>query len=297
MGGPGSLGLFTADCPVLYSGWVMLNRGAVVGGVAALVLAAAAAGAWLQVQPAREAEAATDEELPIPPVPPRIAEGEDYDKCLGMLNADPSGALAFADAWARGGEAAAHCRALAEIALGEPDRGAQDLERLAKTSNAEAAARATIYGQAGQAWIMAGSPARAFAAASLALALNPDDPDLWVDRSVAASGLERYREAAEDLTQALEADPRRVEALVFRAAAWRHLDKLDLAQDDIDRAFAQDPENPDALLERGILRQRRGDPAGARRDWERAMALSPDTATGDLAQQNLALLEAGPERR
>ena len=77
----------------------------------------------------------------------------------------------------------------------------------------------------------------------------------------------------------------------------RQLNHLDLAQEDVDHALVLDPENVDALLERGILRQRRGDRAGARIDWERVMALSPDSATGDLAQQNLALLDAGPERR
>ena len=72
---------------------------------------------------------------------------------------------------------------------------------------------------------------------------------------------------------------------------------MELAQDDIDRAFALEPENADALLERGILRQRRGDREGARRDWEHTIALAPSNATGDLAQQNLSLLEAGPSRR
>jgi regulator of sirC expression with transglutaminase-like and TPR domain len=51
------------------------------------------------------------------------------------------------------------------------------------------------------------------------------------------------------------------------------------------------------LLERGILRQRRNDDEGARADWQRAISLAPDTATADLAEQNLALLEAGPVRR
>lgn len=232
-------------------------------------------------------------------MPPRIAEGQEYDKCLSMLNGDPSGAIAFAEAWAGagGGEGATHCRALSQIALGNPEEGASLLDQLAAASKAAPAARAAIFGQAGQSWMMAADPRRAYTSATQALALMPDEPDLLIDRAIAGSALERYRQAADDLTRALEADPNRADALVLRAASWRHLGQFDLAQDDVDQALTLDPADPDALLERGILRQRRGDPAGARQDWERAIALSPDTATGDLAQQNLALLEAGPERR
>ncbi len=240
------------------------------------------------------------ESLPGPAKPslPRIAQGEDYDRCLGMLGSDPQGAYAFADAWEAtgGGDGAMHCRALAEITLGTPEKGAERMEKLANGSPGEAA-RASLYGQAGQAWLMAGDPGRAFGAATLALSLTPDDPGLLIDRSIAAASLERYDEAVDDLTRALDLDPRRVDALVFRGAAWRHLNQMGLAQDDIDRAFALEPENADALLERGILRQRRGDREGARRDWERAITLAPSNATGDLAQQNLSLLEAGPSRR
>ena len=237
--------------------------------------------------------------VPSPASLPRIARGEEYDRCLAMLGSDPQGAYAFADAWEAtgGGDGATHCRALAEITLGAPEKGAEMMENLANASHAQAAARAGLYGQADQAWLMAGDPGRAFGAATLALSLSPDDPGLLVDRSIAAASLERYDDAVDDLTRALDLDPRRVDALVFRGAAWRHLSQLGLAQDDIDRAFALDPENADVLLERGILRQRRGDREGARQDWEHAIALAPSNATGDLARQNLALLEAGPSRR
>ena len=266
--------------------------------MAALGLAVAAGAGWWVYSP-RDADAAADEDLPVPPVPPRIAEGEDYDKCLSMLNGDPSGAFTFADTWtsAGGGDGAMHCRALADVALGDPEAGAELLDQLGTTSKAAPATRATILGQAGQSWMMAATPEKAYDSATEALALLPDDPDLLIDRAIADSALERFGEATDDLTRALEIDPRRGDALVLRATSFRHLEKLDLADDDVERALALDPEDPDALLERGILRQRRGDPAGARRDWERAIALSPDTATSDLAQQNLALLEAGPERR
>lgn len=238
-------------------------------------------------------------EMPAPAGPPRIAEGKDYDRCLAMLSTDPRGASAFADAWEAtgGGDGATHCHALAEITLGAPEKGAEMMETLANASHGQAAARASLYGQADQAWLMAGEPRRAFGAATLALSLTPDDAGLLVDRSIAAASLERYDDAVDDLTRALDIEPGRVDALVFRGAAWRHLDQAGLAQDDIDRAFALDPENADALLERGILRQRQGDREGARQDWEHAIALAPNNATGDLAQQNLALLEAGPSRR
>lgn len=266
--------------------------------MAALGLAAGAAVLWWPT-PVPTAEATPDDDLPVPPVPPRIAEGDDYDKCLSMLNADPSGAFVFADNWAAngGGAGAEHCRALADVALGDPAEGAALLDKVAGTSTASPAARAAVLGQAVQSWMMASDPQRAYDSATKALALMPDEPDLLVDRAIAGSALDKFQEAIDDLSRALDADPRRGDALVLRAAAWRHLEQLDQADDDIQRALSLDRDDPDALLERGILRQRRGNPAGARSDWERAMALAPDTATADLAQQNLALLEAGPEQR
>lgn len=279
-----------------------MNFQAVLGGGVAIVLAVVAGSIWW-VQgtgtPAEAASTVSGEILPIPPIPPRIAEGEEYDRCLQLLNTDAPGARAFADAWVAtgGGDGAAHCLALAHIALGAPETGADLMERMAGSSRAQPAARASIFGQAGQAWLMAGDTVRAYGSATMALTLTPDDADLLIDRSIASATLGRYHDAIDDLTRALDLDPRRPDALVFRGAAWRYLDQLGLAQDDVDRALAQNPDSADALLERGIIRQRNNDRAGARDDWERAAALSPDSATADLAQQNLALLEAGPDQR
>ena len=240
----------------------------------------------------------TAEALPLPPVSPRLGEGRDYEHCMDMMASDPSGALDFAEAWEAtgGGEGAQHCHAMASIELGDPAVGAALLDRLAQNSAAPALTRAAVFGQADQAWMMAGDAPRAYASATLAVTLSPDDPDLLIDRSVAAATLDRFPEVVDDLTRALELDPRRADALVYRAAAQRHLERLDLAADDIDRAFALDPDNPEALLERGIIRERTGNLRGAREDWQRAAELAPDSGTGDLAQQNLALLEAGPPR-
>ncbi len=272
--------------------------------MAAIGLLALTVGAliWRQEEapaPPLAEMAQPNETLPIPPVPPRIAEGEDYEHCLDMLGSDPAGANTFADAWEAtgGGEGAQHCHALAQLELGEVATGAEMLEKLAAASHAPAVAKATVYGQADQAWLMAGVPERALADATQALVLSGDDPDLLIDRSVAEATLGHYEDAVDDLSHALELDGRRPDALVLRGAAWRHVGHLELAQDDVDRALNLDPENPEAFLERGILRQRRGDRSGAQKDWTRAMTLAPDSATSDLAEQNLALLEAGPDRR
>jgi Flp pilus assembly protein TadD len=279
----------------------MNARAVIVVCLAALLLVGG--GAWWQLQPNEpppETEAAEEEEaLPIPPVPPRIASGDDYDRCLGMLAGDPQGAQTLAQAWqtAGGGDGADHCLALSRIALGDPEEGAAMLEKLAGTGHGSPSARVAIYRQATQSWLMAGDAARAFASGTLALALSPDDPDLLIDHAVAAGGVQRWQEAVDDLTRALELDPRRGDALVLRGSAWRHLGHEELAQDDVDRALAQEPDNAEALLERGIIRQRHADAAGARDDWEKAMALAPDSPTADLAEQNLALLDAGPEKR
>ncbi|MBN9561140.1 MAG: tetratricopeptide repeat protein [Alphaproteobacteria bacterium] len=268
-----------------------------LAGAALLVLAL---GSGLSLAVAEEPPSSQPEETPpVPPAPPRLAEGPDYEHCLAMLADDPTGAYAFADAWdaTGGGAPALHCRALAQIALGDPQAGAELLEKAVATSQAPAASRAAVLGEAVQAWLMADDPARGYDAASKALTLSPDDPDLLIDRSITAATMERYMDAIDDLDHALALDPERVDALVFRAAAWRNESRLPRAREDIDRAIALDPDNPEALLERGIERKLAGDTAGAREDWDRAKTLAADTATADLAEQNLALLDAGPVSR
>jgi regulator of sirC expression with transglutaminase-like and TPR domain len=265
--------------------------------VAALLLAAAF-GIWLLVADPRIEPAAADAPLPLPPMPPRIATGLEYERCLGLLATEPETAATIARAWAArdGGEAAAHCLALSRIALGEPGPAAGDLERLAAASLSPSATRAALLDQATQAWLMAAQPARALESAAQAMALVPDDAALLIAHATAAIMLDRHAEAADDFTRALRLDPRRPDALVRRAAALRHLDRIAAALADAESALALDPANPEALLERGILRQRSGDDEGARADWEHVVVLAPDTPAADLARQNLALLEAGPSR-
>jgi len=243
--------------------------------------------------------AAAEEELPLPPDIPRLASGPDYEQCLALVQSDPDAARSFAENWEAtgGGEGARHCAALALLADGEAASAGERLEQLARTSKANPTARAAVFSQAVQAWMMADQAGRAFGAATMGLTITPNDPDLLIDRSVALGMLGRYQDALQDLDKVIAADPQRVDALVFRAAALRHLDRIDPALATVERALRIDPESAEAYLERGIIRQLRGETAGARADWEKAVALAPDSPTADLALQNLALNEAGPQRR
>ncbi len=264
-----------------------------------LVLAGGIACAigWRTASQSPAEDALTD--LPIPPFPPRIAEGSTYETCLDTLASDPTGAVTLAETWQAdgGGDGAVHCRGLALIASGKPSAGADVLEQLARQADVPAMARASVLSQAVQARLMVAQADQAAADATQALALSPADTELFIMRAMAEGTLGRFQDAVDDVSQALALDAKRPDALVLRAVMRRKLNQLDLAQGDVSRALTLDPDDPDALLERGILRQRMGDPAGARADWQRARGVDPNSTTADLAEQNLSLLEAGPEQR
>ena len=238
-------------------------------------------------------------EIPIPPFPPRIAEGDEYDKCLTMLTDDPEGAEAIAESWQAkgGGDGALHCQALALIAAGEPDDGAAMLEDLAHSGRFAGLARAVLLGQAAEARLMAEKPDLALRDTTEALAISPDDPDLLIGRATAEDALDKTAEALDDLNQALSLDDGRIEAFTLRASIWRRKDMLDEARSDIEKAVALDPDDAEALLERGILRQRTGDAAGARADWTHARDVDPNSEAAELAEQNLTLLDSGPDKK
>ncbi len=276
----------------------MVSRPALLAATVVIAAALGAVGWHLLSEPAIERAAAQDGPLPLPPMPPRITNGLEYDRCLGMLATDPEGAAAIAEAWSKrdGGAGAAHCRALARIALGEPALAAEELEALGQAPDSAAVARAVLLFQASEAWLMAGNPARALAAATKALDLAPGDATILIERATAAALLDRHAEVVADVALALRADPRRADALALRAAALRHLGREAEAMADADAALALEPDNAEALLERGILRQRARNDTGARADWERVIDVAPDSPAADLARQNLYLLEAGPSR-
>ena len=178
--------------------------------------------------------------LPIAAKPaPRDAQAEAsaYEHCTQLTKQDPAAAEKLAQTWREHGGAhpADHCAALALIGLKQYKEAAARLEALAQAmTTAPVALRAEVLDQAGQAWGLAGDPVRAYAAAGAAVALQPNDPELLIDRAAAAASAGFLDKAVADLDHVLKAAPTRDDALIYRASAYRALKQLDPALADIE---------------------------------------------------------------
>jgi tetratricopeptide (TPR) repeat protein len=231
------------------------------------------------------------------PPPSAAADAETYARCMKLAREDPHAARQLAQNWHQRGGAhpADHCLAVALIALGEYQEGATRLQALAQAmTKAPAGLRADVLDQAGQAWLLSGNPARAYAAAQEAVKLAPGDMELLIDRAEAAAAAGYFDRAVSDLDRVLRIDPNRVEALIYRASAYRVLDRLGPARADIDKALAQEPHSAAALLERGNINRLEGDRDGARRDWEEVSREAPGSPADLAARANLERLAKSP---
>jgi tetratricopeptide (TPR) repeat protein len=215
-----------------------------------------------------------------------------YDRCLELTKRDPQAALSAATAWqANGGDGAAgHCAAMALIALKRYSEAALRLDQLGHENVGGAAERATLFDQAGNAWLLAHRGGDATASFSSALALSPHDPDLLADRARAAAMLGDWKAADSDLSAALAHDANRADLLVLRASARHALGRKAEARTDLETALRIVPDYPEALVERGTLRLEAGDTDGARADWQAAASHAPGSAAAAAAQQRLSAL-------
>lgn len=81
---------------------------------------------------------------------------------------------------------------------------------------------------------------------------------------------EEWQAAVDRFSEAIQADPDRIDAYIGRGMAWRRLDELDNAYADFNTALKRDPANATALQFRGEVRFYMGDTEGAVEDLEAA---------------------------
>lgn len=227
-----------------------------------------------------------------------IGGGDRYDNCLLLVRSAPDTALKAATDWESrdGGGSAMHCSALALIALHRYSEAASKLDSLARATK-PSDERATLYDQAGNAWLLAHQASNAQSSFAAAITFRPRDPDLYVDRARAFAMKPDWLSASNDLTTAIGLDPNRSNLYVLRASALHALGKKADALADVERALKVDPRNADALELRGEMKMETGDQAGAKADWQAAIAQSPRSAAAAQARNDLnALSQPAPPK-
>lgn len=217
-----------------------------------------------------------------------------YQNCLSLANLNPTAALGVAAEWSKnkGGAPAQHCGAMALAELHRYPEAAARLDALGRAPDL-GKLRASVFDQAGNAWMLAGNAAKAAASFSAALALSASDADLYADLARAQAMQKAWPEVEADLNAALALQPKRVDLLVLRASARAAQGKLEAARDDTNAALKIKPNSAEALVQRGEIAHGAGDLVGARRDFEAALRFVNGGETADAARRGLAELGAG----
>src|SRR6201999_1942715 len=120
----------------------------------------------------------------------------------------PTEALRTAVEWSKtkGGAPADHCLAMALTELKRYPEAAARLDALGRAPDM-GNLRASVFDQAGNAWMLAGDGAKATASFSAALALSAGDADLYADLARAQAMQKAWPEVESDLNAALALQP------------------------------------------------------------------------------------------
>jgi tetratricopeptide (TPR) repeat protein len=239
-----------------------------------------------------------------------VVNQKKYSDCMGLVDNRPKMARNFANEWMLeyGGIPARHCRALAESALGNHDIAARDLDEMAQEfrlrkagptrkplGDADADLLASFYLQAGNAWLLANQPTKAYELLSLGISeaaiTGTIRMNLLVDRARSLARVDDWEAAAKDLTIALTLENTHFEALVLRASAYRKLEKFELAKSDIDNALGLDATHADGLLEAGNLALAQDRDVDARAHWLTYLRLYPEGTAIEDVRKNLEALD------
>jgi tetratricopeptide (TPR) repeat protein len=233
-------------------------------------------------------------------VSPALAAGinheKEYNACIRLAQLNPEKALPAAAYWLNngGGVGAKHCKAVALVGSKRPGEAAVLFEELANDPKRPDVAKAQMLAQGAQAWILGKETTKGIAALDKAITLAPTVSNYRVDRAVAYAALGNYPKTLEDLTAAIDRDPKNAEAYTFRASAYRFLNKLPEARLDIDKALQLSPGRGDALLERGVIKVMTGDAVGGRADWQQISNSAPGSPLARAAEENIARLAQVP---
>ena len=233
-----------------------------------------------------------------PPAPRVASERARFDACVARGATDPDAAARAADDWiAEGGSV------VARQCLGLIRAHQQDWRAAGQAFDAAAAAAvtaqderaATLFAQAGNAWLAAGDAPHARTALDAALA----SPQLnGLQRGEAELDRARAAEASGDRTEARAAIDRALPLAGDDPLAWllsatlaRRAGDLPRAKADIGEALRRSADDVSVQLEAGNIAAAAGDASGAKAAWNEAKRLRPGSPQALAAGAALAQFE------
>ncbi len=148
------------------------------------------------------------------------------EACLKKAEDLPDIAEANASTWLKhgGGEPARFCHAAAQFNREEFSSSAHEFAALAALHDKNDPRHAAeLHARAGLGFMRANDNKNAENEYATALKLEPDDPEIWVDRATERAAAERYWDAISDLNHALGIMPDMADALRLRGQAWMKL--------------------------------------------------------------------------
>ncbi|WP_448581430.1 tetratricopeptide repeat protein [Thermaurantiacus sp.] len=219
-----------------------------------------------------------------------------YAGCVNAIASNPQPSEEFARAWAaerNGGVPARQCLGLALVAqkkYADAARAFVDAAKLAEQLRNPLVA--DLWGQAGNALLLAGDAAAAIGHLTSAIAATGEHAPLLssgfhLDRARAAVEAGELALARRDLDRATSLNPEDPHALMLSAALARREGDLGRAQRDIAAASARAPSDPDVMFEQGNIAAASGDLATARRVWEMVTRAAPSSDAARLARARL----------
>jgi tetratricopeptide (TPR) repeat protein len=218
-----------------------------------------------------------------------------YADCVRAANEGVPGAIDAATQWKNGtgGVPARHCLGLAYMGANRPADAARTFEDAARVAEAQGnPAAAELYGQAGNALLLAEQYARAEVVLSNALVLaarrgGKAKGELLIDRARAREAQGNSPGARADLEEAVTLAPDEAAGWLLLGVLARREERLADARPALANALRLAPSDPDVQVEAGNMAAMDGDYAKARALWNAAVRAAPGTPAGKAADAAL----------
>jgi tetratricopeptide (TPR) repeat protein len=215
-----------------------------------------------------------------------------YKACLDLATSNPEAARNEAERFRLegGGARARQCLGLA-YAQQERWRDAAIAFEAAAQEAAKDPLASRYWAQAGNAWLAAGEPVKAYAALNAALAAGTltgqDEGEALLDRARSLVAAGQLAGARADLDAALVDAPKDPLAWLLSATLARRMKDVPRAQLDIGEALKLSADDASVQLEAGNIAAMSGNADAARAAWELAVKIAPTSPAGQNARAAL----------